>query len=114
VTINHISIDYGTIWVCLCCTQQHANGECCGEDQHGGDSAVPWSRIDFSRFAAWSGMPRSEHDDTCDPSRYDCDCEVEEFGRNRCDGCGSHLAGYRHAFTLTRERQRFVRPLLPA
>jgi hypothetical protein len=112
--MRRISIDYGTIWVCQCCTLQHANSECCNEDEHGGDGAIPWSEIDFTRFAVWMGMPRSEHYDICDPSRYDCDCEVDELSRSRCQGCGSWLAGYRHAFTLTRERQRFVKPQLPA
>jgi hypothetical protein len=112
--MRRISIDHGTIWVCHCCTMQHANGECCGESEHGGDGIAPWSSIDLARFAAWQGMPRDEHDDTCDPSRYDCYCEVREFDRGRCQGCGSWLGGYRHAFTLTRERQRFVKPQLPA
>lgn len=111
--MRRISIDIGTIWVCRCCMLQHANGECCADGQHGGDGIAPWSAIDFSRFRVWMGLARGEHDDACDPDD-ECDCEVRGYTASRCDGCGSFLHGERHTFWLTRERQSFIRPLLPA
>lgn len=114
-------IDCGTIWVCQCCALQHANGECCPDDEHGGDGIAPWSAIDSTRFHAWSGLPFAEHDEECEvriqgehPADYECECESREFSRSQCEGCGSRLHGSRYAFWLTRERQHFARPSLPA
>jgi len=115
-------IDYGTIWVCQCCMLQHANGECCPDDEHGGDHRAPWSAIDSTRFRAWSGLAHDEHAEDCltriqganRPGDYECECELESFSRRQCGGCGSWLAGERYAFWLTRERQHFARPSLPA
>jgi hypothetical protein len=119
--MRRISIDYGTIWVCQCCALEHANGSCCPDGEHGGDHRVPWSAVDSTRFHAWSGLPYEEHAEDCvvrvtgeRPADHECYCEFESFSRRQCRGCGSWLAGERHAFTLTRERQRFVRPQLPA
>jgi len=113
--MRRISIDYGTIWVCQCCMLSHANGECCPDDSHGGDGIAPWATFDFTRFHAWMGLSREEHAEGCDPEgEWDCDCDRRSFSRSRCEGCGSWLAGYRHAFGVTRERQHFARPKLPA
>jgi hypothetical protein len=116
--MRRISIDYGTIWVCQCCMLSHANGECCADDLHGGDGIAPWSDVDFDRFAVAMGLlSLRDHDDACevDPDTDEaCGCERREFSTSRCDGCGSSLAGERHAFWLTRERMRFPRPMLPA
>lgn len=111
--MRRISIDYGTLWVCQCCMLDHANGECCPDDAHGGDGVAPWSAIDFARFGVAMGLATEEHADGCDADE-ECECDRASFSRSRCDGCGSFLAGERHAFWLTRERQSFVRPLLPA
>lgn len=118
--MRRISIDYGTLWVCQCCTLQHANGECCADNEHGGDGIAPWSAIDFTRFRVWMGLDPEDHgcernlEHGHEGSDYGCDCDRITFSRSWCDGCGSTLAGERHAFWLTRERQSFVRPLLPA
>jgi hypothetical protein len=105
-------IDCGTIWVCQCCMLSHANGECCPDDEHGGDGVAPWSLIDFDRFAVSMG---GDHVAECQrPKVDDCDCERNEFSSARCQGCGSWLHGSRFAFWLTRERQRFSRMPLPA
>jgi hypothetical protein len=93
--------DSCTIWVCQCCMLSYANGECCADDLHGGDSVIPWSvENDFSNITM--GSRQEEHicgraDDT-----YfgECDCEVNTFSWHACSGCGSRLAGERHAFTL--------------
>jgi hypothetical protein len=36
------------------------------------------------------------HDDNDDSMQG---CEMQTFSRSQCDGCGSMLGGYRHAFT---------------
>lgn len=115
--MRRISIDCGVLWVCQCCTLQHANGECCDDREHGGDGVEPWSRIDFARFAVGMGLPWEYHEDVCErrfQGGVDCDCEVREFDRARCDGCNSWSGGYRHAFLVTREQQKFSTGVLPA
>lgn len=108
---------YGTIWVCVCCMLTHANGECCAEDTHGGDSCEPLSAIEAPHTVAM-GMAREEHscreceghpglgdlteycDGTCQPMPEECDCETNTFSTSQCEGCGSYLHGERHAMTL--------------
>lgn len=114
-------IDYGTIWVCQCCMLSHAYGECCPDGSHGGDGIAPWSAIDFARFGVAMGLPPEEHAEDCEvritgeqTGNEECECDRDTFSRSRCDGCGSYLHGSRYAFSLTRERQYFVKPLLPA
>lgn len=104
-----MSIPLGTIWVCQCCMLSDANGECCADDSHGGDGIAPWSDVDLTRYRPTMGIFLSDHSEYCDRDDRDggCDCERIEFSASRCDGCGSWLAGERHAFTLWRERQRF-------
>lgn len=91
------------MWVCRCCMLSHANGECCVDDDHGGDGIEPWSDVDFTAgYSVTMGLLDEEHQ--ChdeDRNRADeCDCERREFSRSRCDGCGSHLHGDRYAFAL--------------
>lgn len=31
---------------------------------------------------------------------YECECDTNTFSKSQCDGCGSFLAGARHAMTL--------------
>lgn len=109
------SIDFGTIWVCQCCMLSHANGECCADDTHGGDSIAPWADLDWQRFGVTMGLGAEDHAEDCEvrltgewPVNYECDCDRIDFSRARCDGCGSYLHGERHAFSLWRERQRFA------
>lgn len=109
---------YGTIWVCVCCMLSHANGECCANDQHGGDGNVPLSSIE-APFTVAAGMGWEDHDDEClthvindvkarfpemdwpdVPGDYECDCETDTFSKSQCEGCGSWLHGERHAMTL--------------
>lgn len=92
----------------------HANGECCADDTHGGDGIPPWSGIDFARFDAAMGLSADGHHDECEvritgehSANEECDCETREFSTSQCEGCGSWLAGDRHAFSLWRVRQRF-------
>lgn len=107
-------IVFGRIDLCQCCTLVVANGECCADDQHGGDGIEPLSALD-GRFHVSLGLTADEHSEYCDrEADGECDCDREEFATSRCDGCGSYLAGSRYAATLFREPQHFTRPVLPA
>lgn len=107
---------YGTIWVCVCCMLSHANGECCADDQHGGDGVEPLSAIE-APFTVAMGMTHEDHADDCEvrvqggwPDNYECDCETDTFSKTQCEGCGSWLHGERHAMTLFKEEPRPVVP----
>lgn len=91
-----------TLWVCQCCMLIHANGECCVSDEHGGDSREPLSLIGEDDGLAL-GMGYEFHAETCTEEVREsdgCDCERDTFSWTSCDGCGSWLAGERHAMTL--------------
>lgn len=92
---------YGTIWVCRCCMLTHANGECCANDDHGGDGIQPWSAMDFSDSHVVMGMSREDHSEDCDSE--ECDCEKNTYSTSQCEGCGSWLHGERHAMTLFKD-----------
>jgi hypothetical protein len=110
-----MSINLGTIWVCQCCMLSHANGECCAEPTHGGDSREPWALLTDSRFDVTMGIMAEEHEYYCEYGiNGECDCDRDTFSTGQCEGCGSYLHGERFAFTLWRTRQRFTRPKLPA
>lgn len=68
------------IWVCLCCMLVHANGECCGRPEHGGDSKEPLNRV-----TGWN-LALSD--------------EEIPFTWNSCDGCGSTLGGTRYELAI--------------
>lgn len=94
----------GIIWVCQCCMLIHANGECCADDDHGGDGVEPWAAKPDD-YSVTMGLLASEHHKDCDvykeggwPVNYECDCERIEFSSSSCEGCGSRLAGSRYAF----------------
>lgn len=95
------------MWICLCCYMVHCNGECCSDDSHGGDSVEPLNLIEYP-YTITAGLLWSEHDSEC-PNRAanasveECDCETNTFSKSRCEGCGSHLYGERHAATLWKE-----------
>jgi hypothetical protein len=98
--------NYGTIWVCVCCMLAHANGECCDNEQHGGDGHEPLSAIE-APFTVAMGMAYEEHAEDCEtriqngaPDNYECDCERNTYSTSRCEGCGSYLHGERQAMTL--------------
>jgi len=86
----------------------HANGECCPDDQHGGDGIKPWAELE-SGYSVTMGLLAEEHNEGCteqDREVGNCDCEDMGFSWSRCDGCGSVLGGNRWAFTLWREVTR--------
>jgi hypothetical protein len=99
--VINMSENYGTIWVCVCCMLTHANGECCADDQHGGDSIEPLSSIE-APYSVTMGMAVEEH--SCGRENGEdvdeCDCERNTFSTSQCEGCGSYLHGERHAMTL--------------
>lgn len=102
--------NYGTIWVCQCCMLAHANGECCANEQHGGDGFEPL-RLVKAPFNLAMGMGHEEHADDClrhtmhgqEPPDYECDCETDTYSTSQCEGCGSILHGERHAMTLFKD-----------
>lgn len=94
------------MWVCRCCMLSHANGECCVDDDHGGDGIEPWADVDFAAgYSVTMGLLSEEHADGCTEADREegCDCEHDTFSKSRCDGCGSFLHGDRFAFTLWRK-----------
>lgn len=92
-----MSENLGTIWVCGCCMLTAANGECCGDDEHGGDGCEPWGNL-LDDCRVTMGMMRDEHGEWCDGD--ECDCESNTYSTSQCEGCGSWLHGGRYAFTL--------------
>lgn len=90
-----------TLWVCTCCMLSHANGECCADDEHGGDSMIPLSSISPEDDLSM-GMATEDHVPECtaEDRENGCDCEHHTFSTVWCDGCDSHLAGDRYAMTL--------------
>jgi hypothetical protein len=94
--------DYGIIWVCRCCMLTHANGECCADDQHGGDGVEPLSIVRVG-FHVVMGIARDEHECNANENDIECGewgCETNTFSTSQCEGCGSWLHGERHAMTL--------------
>jgi hypothetical protein len=94
------------IWVCDCCLFVAVNGDESGcRDYYGhvdGDENHPDGLCMLMRMDDTYGMLDSEHE--CGipydaPDGRECDCETVTFSRSACDGCGSRLAGTRHAFT---------------
>lgn len=84
-----------TIWVCQCCMLSHANGECCASDDHGGDGRVPLSLIPATADLSMGSPEGSER--LCGMDSDVCECGVVDFSITPCEGCGSSLAGERHA-----------------
>ncbi|MFG3718221.1 hypothetical protein ACGF8D_10530 [Streptomyces massasporeus] len=97
----------GTIWVCVCCMLTHSNGECCPNDEHGGDGRMPLSAIE-APYTVANGMAHEEHAEDClkhtmgsdAPGDYECDCAKNTYSTSQCEGCRSWLHGERHAMTL--------------
>lgn len=93
--------------VCTCCVSVAVNGDASGCD-------IPDDPIGHPRGLmgaitdghAVFGLPPREHVAGCNVYRggeeWDCTygCETEDFSTARCDGCGSELAGTRHAMTV--------------
>lgn len=93
-----------TIWVCVDCHLTHHGVR---EDDTPLDHE-PMSEInnDDSIVEVTSGMGLEDHDCVnavdVDPwvGRVECDCEHRDFVTSACQGCGSPLAGDRHALTI--------------
>ncbi len=99
-------VDYGTMWVCVCCMMVHANGEC-------GDSAPVGSeecRPRYNMYAGteiceyhehhheaepWSACLRSDGWDSAPTDDRD-DCRTFT-----CGGCGTYvMSGDAYGFVL--------------
>lgn len=92
----------GTIWVCIDCMLEHANGE--SSLDRPDSEPTPWSLWQFPGRDITMGMLWEEHHENCsnraaESITEECDCEHIDFSSSDCDGCGSMLAGERFAFT---------------
>lgn len=89
--------DYATTWVCIDCVLMAANGEATESPDR-----VPLNLLAGQDYAL--GITEDEHvtnfDHDSDCIRGFCDCEVITFSNRTCGGCGSQLAGERHAVTI--------------
>lgn len=93
-----------TIWVCTDCLMVAANGELPDPEPE----CEPWSKLE-GEFVTM-GLVAEEHNEDCPNVDHetgewlgigDCTgCETQDFSWSNCEGCGSHLGGSRHAFTL--------------
>lgn len=106
-----IAIPVTTWWVCDCCLFARES-EGCHDHEH--DPYEPWEVLDrkgYESYSVTAGMAWDEHlcgqDAALDShEREECYCEERDFSTRSCDGCGSHLAGTRHAYTLWQELGR--------
>jgi len=92
--------EHTAIWLCVDCMVLHANGELPTDPNP--EEPEPLCLIGPGEQLT-AGMLAEEHE--CgwtgwSAERPECDCERQEFGRHRCGGCGTDLAGERHAATL--------------
>lgn len=97
------SICEGTLWVCVDCMILHANGEQPTDPQPG--EPEPLSAIP-PHHTVTAGLLSEEHHDGCayvGGTADECECAEINFSSASCEGCGSHLAGERHALTLWQE-----------
>jgi hypothetical protein len=90
-----------TAWVCEDCYLAHA-GYSPDETGHG-SGETPLGLLETGTFVT-DGMPPSDHD--CEDrwvghrSVIDCGEEIRDFDTSTCEGCGSRVAGARHALTF--------------
>lgn len=104
-----------TVWVCTTCYFAYHEGD---YTQKPDDDRQPWGLLDLSDGTPTitmrgysSGLMASEHAEDCafrtsngeEPCTWDGECEQITFSRSSCGTCGTHLAGTRHAMTLTYE-----------
>ena len=86
------------LWVCIDCMLVHANGECTDTPDR-----APWALWENDSSDITMGLLWSEHECETPEETFrnggECDCETDPFSMSDCDGCGSTLAGERHAFT---------------
>jgi hypothetical protein len=94
-------------WVCTCCLLKLANDDTSGcEYSCTSDDCHPsrWLEQYPDDADLTIGMLIAEHDETCpartDPGLECFGCEEREFSRIPCAGCGTYLAGARHAVTM--------------
>lgn len=86
-------------WVCVDCYFVHHG---IYESESGTTPTCALALISASDEIT-SGLVLDEHEPDC-PMRADqfseCECEEIPFSSSPCEGCGSHLAGSRHALTI--------------
>lgn len=97
-------------WVCRCCMSRLANDDVSGCENSCDPEHAPSLLDAYPDDADLTiGMLIEEHDEECEnrkaaeagiPNEVQCECETITFSKSPCDGCGSHLAGSRHAVTM--------------
>jgi hypothetical protein len=93
-------------WVCTCCLLKLANDDTSGCEYSctSDDHPSRWLEEYPDDADLTIGMLIAEHDETCpartDPGLECFGCEEREFSRIPCAGCGTYLAGARHAVTM--------------
>lgn len=93
-----------TEWVCQDCVILLANGETTDPEYRGDPDREPLSQLDAGELVTL-GMLTDEcaHVDLTDQDQAEEhaeSCERDPFSTVPCYGCGSHLAGERHAVTV--------------
>lgn len=87
-----------SLWVCVDCIMLAANGEV-------SDPPPACPPMDLlAGHDVTIGLSMADHAEDC--PNYpewigaECDCETVAFSTMPCEGCGSRLAGERHAMTV--------------
>ena len=107
--------DHIQLWACTDCYFAYNEGDYTQKpDMH----CQPFALFDLSdgthtllMRGISPGLMASEHAEDCafrtsdgdEPCTYDGECEQISFSTRRCDTCGCHLSGTRHAMTQTYE-----------
>lgn len=97
-------------WVCVCCLMRLANDDVTGCENSCAPDHAPSLLTSYPGDADLTiGMLIEEHPPECEnrqaaeagiANEVECECETITFSKSWCDGCGSPLAGERHAVTM--------------
>lgn len=91
-----------TYWVCIDCMLTNEQGE---EPHDKEDGCNPWSLLESNQTMT-RGILKGEHrcgweeTDSGTESPEECGCDMDDFSKSPCDGCGQYLAGQRYAYTV--------------
>lgn len=98
------------LWVCICCMLAHCNGDASGCEHYCAPEHHTELLDEIPEDAdVTAGLLAEEHDDQCanhnvaEVMDHECECDRIEFSKRPCEGCGSPLAGERHALTMWTE-----------
>lgn len=95
----HGDIHTCTYWVCIDCRMAKETGAV------GEDAETPmeqtWSLIETGQTVT-AGLMREEHACGIEIGEdvEECECDLDDFSKTPCDGCGQYLAGQRFGYTV--------------